>query len=213
MRSASPSPSEKRISATASGSACRCRMPSRCASGEHRGDLFARAPHQPGVLGGDVLVAAREREQLEDERDELGVLVHGLLQVLRHQVDVVVGRLRARRAVARAAPCAARSRGARPRRAAAPWCRSSSAAGRARRRPRARRGRTSSRRCRGARRCGASPRRSAGPSRRTSERPAARPAAPTPRSRALAPLEPCSAASVSTATASTAALILAADAD
>ena len=93
IRSANPSASENRISATASGSACRCRTPSRCADGEQLGDLFARAPHQPGVLGGDVLVAPREREQLEDERHEVGVLADRLLQVLRHQVDEVVGRL------------------------------------------------------------------------------------------------------------------------
>ncbi len=61
---------------------------------EHRGYLFAHLAHQAAVLDGDVGVAPREREQLEDERDELGLVVHRLLQVLRHQVDVVVGGLR-----------------------------------------------------------------------------------------------------------------------
>ena len=51
------------------------------------------------------------------------------------------------------APGAARSRGARPPRATAPWCRSSSATGPARRPPRGRRGRRSSPRCRAWRRC------------------------------------------------------------
>ncbi len=69
-------------------------MPSPCASASIAATCSRVRRISPRVLGGDVLVAAREREQLEDERDEVGVLAHGLLQVLRHQVDEVVGRLR-----------------------------------------------------------------------------------------------------------------------
>ena len=110
IRSAKPSPRENRTSATASGSACSRSTPSRCASGEHPGHLFASAAHQAGVLDGDVGVATREGEQLEDQRDEVRIVAHGLLQVLGHQVDEVIGGLGGRELALRASPGAARSR-------------------------------------------------------------------------------------------------------
>ena len=80
MRSAMPSASENSTSATASGSARRRSTPSACLARQQRGDVVARAAQQLGELGGDLLVAPREREQLEDERDELGVVAHELLE-------------------------------------------------------------------------------------------------------------------------------------
>ena len=133
---------------------------------QDRAEALARLAAQLRELDGDLLVAARQREELEDEGDEVGL---GLDDLLEAGDEAARGRRPAwsrPRAARRAAPCGRRCRGGRPRRAAAPSCRSSSAAGRARRRPRARRGRTSSPRRRGARRSCASPRRSAAPSRR-----------------------------------------------
>jgi hypothetical protein len=59
--------------------------------GEDRGDLLARAAHELGVLGGDLRVAAREREQLERQRQELGVLAQHRLERAPQHGDEVLG--------------------------------------------------------------------------------------------------------------------------
>jgi hypothetical protein len=57
--------------------------------GQHRGDLFARAAHELGELRSDLRVAAREREDLERQRHQLGVGAEHRLQRGPQQRDEV----------------------------------------------------------------------------------------------------------------------------
>ena len=117
--------------------------PSRLLGLEQLGHVLADAAVQRGQLGGDLRRAARGGEELEVQRHEGRVALDHVLERA-HQHVSRSSAVRAAAIARRARPAAGRSRAARPRRAAAPWCRSSSAAARARRPPRARRGRTSS---------------------------------------------------------------------
>ena len=53
--------------------------------------MLARAAQQLGELAGDLLVAPRQREQLEDDGDELGLVLDEALQRGDERIDDVVG--------------------------------------------------------------------------------------------------------------------------
>ena len=74
MRIATPSPSEKMTSTTASGAARSAQDALGLLRAQQLGEPLALAAQQLGELDRDLVVAAREREQLEDQRDEAGSL-------------------------------------------------------------------------------------------------------------------------------------------
>ncbi len=96
IRNQIPSARENSTSTTASGSALRCSTPSACLSRSSAADLLAQAAQQLAELRGDLLVAARQHEQLEEQRHEAGVVAHDVLEARDEDRDEVVGGLRLR---------------------------------------------------------------------------------------------------------------------
>jgi hypothetical protein len=63
------------------------------------GHVLARAAQQLGELAGDLLVAPRQGEELEDDGDELGLLLDVALQGGDERIDDVIGVARRRELV------------------------------------------------------------------------------------------------------------------
>ena len=78
MRMPSPSAREKRVSETTAGSAASSTTPAAAAPSRMPREVPLDAPVQLPQLARDLLVAARSRVQLEQERHELGLLGHHL---------------------------------------------------------------------------------------------------------------------------------------
>jgi hypothetical protein len=93
MRMATPSPSEKSTSATASGSARR-RSTRGLLGLQEPAEPFALAAQELRELGSDLLVATRQREQLEDQRHEAGVVADHVVEARDEPGDEVVDRAR-----------------------------------------------------------------------------------------------------------------------
>ncbi len=91
IHSASPSARAKRTSATTSGAAASADRAVRLRRREQPGQVPPHAPVQLRQLGGDLLVVAPERVQLEQDGEELGLVGEHLLQRQRERAEQRVG--------------------------------------------------------------------------------------------------------------------------
>ena len=94
MRIATPSPSEKMTSTTASGAARSAQHARLLLRAQELGQALALAAQQLRELRRDLLVAPRQREQLEDQRDEAGLVADEVVERRDEPRHEVVGRAR-----------------------------------------------------------------------------------------------------------------------